>query len=87
MRLERPIFRIKYHLAGLAMMVFLPAQRPAVYAGRRSCTWVYETTNETERHGRLTIMRHIRTHTSRQAELAPARRQTGLALGCPLKEA
>jgi hypothetical protein len=31
------------------MMVFLPAQRSAVYADRRSYAWVYETTNETER--------------------------------------
>ena len=43
------------------MMVFLPAQRLAVYADRRWCTWVYETTNETERwrrYGWLAIMRH-----------------------------
>jgi hypothetical protein len=31
------------------MVVYLPGQRPAVHADGRTCTWVYETTNETER--------------------------------------
>ncbi len=81
------------------MMVFLPAQRLAVYADRRWCTWVYETTNETERwrrYGWLAIMRHSHRpncppagdHAAQPpAELPPGRWRTGLALGCPHKEA
>jgi hypothetical protein len=30
------------------MLVFLAAQRRLVHADRRRCTWMYETTNETE---------------------------------------
>jgi hypothetical protein len=44
---ELPLFRTKDHRAALAMMVFLPAQRPAVYVDGRWCTWMYETRNET----------------------------------------
>jgi hypothetical protein len=29
------------------MMVYLPAQRAAVHADGRRCTWMYETKNET----------------------------------------
>ena len=29
------------------MVVYLPAQRPAVHAHGRRCTWMYETRNET----------------------------------------
>src|SRR6266516_5810832 len=29
------------------MVVYLPAQRAAMYASRRWCTWMYETRNET----------------------------------------
>jgi hypothetical protein len=32
-------------------MVSLPAQRPAVHADGRRCTWMYETRNETARIG------------------------------------
>jgi hypothetical protein len=44
---ELPLFRIKDHGAGPATEVSWPAQRPAMYADRRRCTWMYETRNET----------------------------------------
>jgi len=44
---DLPLFRITDHSAGPARDVWLPAQRPMVYADRRRCTWVYETRNET----------------------------------------
>ena len=46
-RWDRPLFRIKDHRLGLATVVCLPAQRPAVNVDRRRCTWMYETANET----------------------------------------
>jgi hypothetical protein len=32
-------------------MIYVPAQRAAVYADRRRCTWMYETRNETTQIG------------------------------------
>ena len=45
---DLPLFRIKDYRAGLAMVVSLPAQRAVVHADGPRCTWMYETTNETE---------------------------------------
>ena len=33
------------------MEVSMPAQRPAMHAGPRRCTWTYETKNETAQIG------------------------------------
>ena len=44
---DLPLFRIKDHRAGLATMVFLPAQGSAMHLDRRWCSWMYETRNET----------------------------------------
>jgi hypothetical protein len=44
---DPPPFRIKDHRAGPTTTVCPPAQRPAVYADRRWCTWMYETRNDT----------------------------------------
>ena len=45
---RRPFaFRITDHRAGPAVMVYVPAQRPAVYGDERRCTWMYEARNET----------------------------------------
>src|SRR5215471_12731101 len=44
---DLPLFRITDHRAGPAMVVYLPAQRPAVHADGLRCTWMYETRNET----------------------------------------
>ena len=45
---DLPLFRITDHRARRATAVYLPAKRSAVHAARRWCTWMYETTNETE---------------------------------------
>ena len=44
---DLPVFRIKDGCAGLAMVVYLSAERPVMYADRRQCTCMYKTTNET----------------------------------------
>jgi len=44
---DLPLFRITDHRAGLAMVVYLHAQRPAVHADGLRCTNMYETRNET----------------------------------------
>src|ERR1039458_2538062 len=80
---DLPLFRITDHRAGLAMMVSLPAQRPVVYADRRSCTWVYETTNETKRRHRhrwLAIMSHSRSDASHRPNRLAA---GGSSIGLP----
>ncbi len=46
--LELPLFRSKDHRAGPTIVVYVPAQRLAVHADGRWCTWMYETRNETD---------------------------------------
>ena len=42
-----PLFRIKEDGPGQAMLIYLPASSGSVFADVRTCTWMYETKNET----------------------------------------
>jgi hypothetical protein len=47
LRLSFRFSGLRITVQGGAKGVYVPAQRPAVHANGRRCTWMYETRNET----------------------------------------